>query len=111
MSLISTAYAANVPATAPHDFNITQFIPMIVIFVLFWFLLIRPQQKKAKLHTQMLSELQIGDEVILSNGILGIISKVTDKFIFIKVETNVELTVQKSSVGAKLDKGTIEKIN
>ena len=110
MSFISTAYAAGTtPAT--QGFNITQFVPMIVIFGLFWLLLIRPQQKKAKLHNQMLTELQNGDEVVLSNGIIGKIEKVAEQFILLKAGENVILTVQKSSIGAKLEKGTIDKIN
>ncbi len=111
MSLVSKAYASGAPATVSQGFNITQFVPMIVIFALFWFLLIRPQQKKVKLHNQMISELQKGDEVVLSNGIVGTINKVLEQFILLNIGKDVVLTVQKSSVGAKLEKGTIDKIN
>jgi len=85
------------------------FLPMIVIFILFWFLLIRPQQKKAKLHNQMINELQKGDEVVTSGGILGKISKVEDQFIQLEITDNVIITVQKSTVAGKIDKNAIAK--
>jgi len=85
------------------------FLPMVIIFVLFWFLLIRPQQKKAKEHNKMVSELQKGDEVVASSGILGKINKVTDKFVFLEVADNVVITLQKATIAGKVEKGTLEK--
>ena len=108
MSFIPNAYATGA-ATPASGFNIMQFLPMIVIFVLFWFLLIRPQQKKAKAHSQMLSELQKGDEVLTSGGILGKISKINEQFISLEIANNVNIAVQKSTITTKVDKGTIEK--
>lgn len=108
MSLIPSAYAAGAAPTV-GGFNIMQFLPMIVIFVLFWFLLIRPQQKKAKAHNQMVAELQKGDEVITNGGILGRVEKVTEKFIMLEIANNVTISIQKSTVSGKVEKGTIEK--
>lgn len=110
MSLIPMAHAAEAAgAQAAGGFNIMQFVPMIVIFVLFWFLLIRPQQKKAKQQNQMLAELQKGDEVITSSGILGTVSKVVEQFVQIEIADNVVISVQKSTIAGKLEKGTLAK--
>lgn len=110
MSLIPNAFAAGAPAAAAGGFNPMQFLPMVVIFILFWFLLIRPQQKKAKVHSQMVAELQKGDEVLTSGGILGRVVKVADTFVLLEVANNVTITVQKSTVGAKVEKGTLDKV-
>ncbi len=112
MSLIPNAFAAEPAqaATSGPFGNFMSFLPMIIIFILFWFLLIRPQQKKMKLHSQMLAELQNGDEVVTSSGILGKIEKITDQFISLEVANNVIINVQKSTVSAKVEKGTISKI-
>jgi len=109
MSLIPSAFAEGTTKASAGQFNYVSFLPMVIIFVLFWFLLIRPQQKKAKTHNQMLTELQKGDEVITSSGILGRISKIEDQFILLEVANNVIITVQKSTVGAKVEKGTLNK--
>ena len=110
MSLIPSAFATGAAAPAAGGFNIMSFLPMIVIFVLFWFLLIRPQQKKAKLQSQMIAELQKGDEVVTTGGIFGKISKVVDQFILLEVADNVTITVQKSIVAGKVEKGTLNKV-
>ena len=112
MSLISSAFAATTTsATTPNaGFNIMQFLPMIVIFVLFWFLLIRPQQKKAKALSQMVAALQKGDEVVTSSGILGRINKVAEQFVLLEIANNVVITVQKSTIGSKIEKGTLDKV-
>ena len=98
--------ATQVTSSNPNQFNIMSFLPMIVIFILFWFLLMRPQQKKAKEHSKMVSELQRGDEVVSSGGILGKIDKVSDQFIQLEVASNVVISVQRSTVIAKVEKGT-----
>jgi preprotein translocase subunit YajC len=92
--------------STPGQFNIMSFLPMIVIFILFWFLLIRPQQKKAKEHNKMVSELQRGDEVISSSGILGKIEKVTEQFIELEIAKSVVISIQKSTINGKVAKGT-----
>jgi preprotein translocase subunit YajC len=104
MSFISNAFAdtAAPAAHASTQSTIMSFLPMVVIFVLFWFLLIRPQQKKAKLHNQMISELQRGDEVVTNGGILGKISKVEDQIIHLEIADNVIIKVQKGTVTGKL---------
>lgn len=102
---ISNAYAASAPAT-----DLSSFIPLIVIFVLFFFMIIRPQMKQAKEHRNMVAALQKGDEVVTSGGIVGKVTKVTDTFVSIEVAANTEIHVQKHAVQSALPKGTIKSI-
>jgi preprotein translocase subunit YajC len=102
--LISTAYAAS---SAPAQ-DWTSFLPMVVIFVLFYFMLIRPQMKQAKAQREMISALQKGDEVATSSGIIGKITKVGDDIISLEIAAGVVINVQKPAIQAKLEKGTIK---
>ena len=102
--LISTAYAAS---SAPAQ-DWTSFLPMVVIFVLFYFMLIRPQMKQAKAQREMITALQKGDEVATSSGIIGKITKVGDDIISLEIAAGVVINVQKPAFQAKLEKGTIK---
>ena len=102
---ISNAYAATAPAT---DF--TSFLPLIVIFLLFFFMIIRPQMKQAKEQRNMIAALQKGDEVVTSGGIVGKITKVTDAFVTVEIAPNTEISVQKHAIQSALPKGTIKSI-
>jgi len=102
---ISNAYAATAPAT---DF--TSFLPLIVIFLLFFFMIIRPQMKQAKEQRNMIAALQKGDEVVTTGGIVGKVTKVTDTFITLEIATNTEINVQKHAIQSALPKGTIKSI-
>lgn len=104
--LISSAYAAN--GAAPADW--TSFIPMVVIFVLFYFMLLRPQLKQAKEQRAMIAALQKGDEVVTSSGIIGTVTKVAENVVSIEVASGVVINVQKPSVQTKLEKGTIKSL-
>jgi preprotein translocase subunit YajC len=75
-----------------------QFMPLILIFGVFWLLVIRPQSKKAKLHQQMLSELKKGDDVVTQGGIIGRISGIKDDEITLQVQEGVRLRVLRSAV-------------
>ena len=97
-------------AAAPGGSDLMTFLPMIAIFVVFYFLLIRPQQKKAKEARAMLAALQKGDEVVTAGGLLGRISKLTDQYATIEVAPNTEITVQRQAVAQLLPKGTIKAI-
>ena len=79
----------------------------IVILVLFYFLFIRPQQKRVKEHRQMVSELKKGDEVVTSGGLAGRINEVEESFVQLQIAENVEVRVQKQSVATLLPKGTL----
>lgn len=109
MSFFPIAHAATGSAAQSGEMSFMSFLPMIVIFVLFWFLLIRPQQRKTKLLNRMISELQKGDEVVTNSGILGTIAKVDEQFISLEIATNVVITIQRNTIAGKLEKGTIAK--
>jgi len=81
---------------------------MIIIFILFWFMLIRPQMKQAKEQRNMIAALQKGDEVATTGGIVGKITKVSDGFIGLEIATGVTVNVQKHTVQTLLPKGTIK---
>jgi len=84
------------------------FLPLVFIFVVFYFLLIRPQTKKAKEHKQMVEALAKGDEVVTNGGLLGRISKVGDSFIELDISEGVTVRVQRNAVANLMPKGTIK---
>lgn len=84
------------------------FLPLVFIFVVFYFLLIRPQTKKAKEHKQMVEALAKGDEVVTSGGLLGRISKIGDNFIELDISDGVTVKVQRQAVANLMPKGTIK---
>lgn len=104
---ISSAYANAAAAPSP---DWTSFLPLIIIFVLFWFMLIRPQMKQAKQHRAMVAALQKGDEVSVAGGIIGKITKVTDDFVDVEIAPEINIHVQKHAVQTLLPKGTIKGI-
>lgn len=79
-----------------------------VIFVLFYFMLIRPQNKRAKEHRDLVSKLQKGDEVATSSGILGRVVNLDDQYLKISIAEGTEITLQRNAVNAVLPKGTLE---
>jgi preprotein translocase subunit YajC len=103
---ISNAFAQGTAASPGAD--IMAFLPMILIFVVFYFLLIRPQQKKSKEHRAMLEALQKGDEVVTAGGIVGKVSKITDQYASIEIAPSVEISVQRQAISQLLPKGTIK---
>lgn len=103
--LISNAYAASGATT-----DIMGFLPMIVIFALFYFMLIRPQVKQAKQHKAMLEALTAGDEVATNGGIVGKVTKVSENFVSIEIAANTVVHVQKHTVQTLLPPGTLKSI-
>lgn len=83
-------------------------LPLLLIFVLFYFMLIRPQTKRAKEHKNMVEALAKGDEVVTNGGLLGRVTNVGESFITVKIAENVEVKVQKQSVSALVPKGTMK---
>ena len=106
--LISPAYAQAAGAAPQGGDLLTTMLPMVAIFVVFYFLLIRPQQKKAKEARAMLSSLEKGNEVVTAGGIVGRISKLSDQYATIEVAPGTEITVQRQSISQLLPKGTIK---
>lgn len=103
---ISTAHAAEA-ATAP---GFMSFLPIIIIFILFWFMLIRPQMKQAKEHRAMLEALQKGDEVATAGGVVGKVVKVGDGFVSLEIAPDTVIHVQKHAVQTLLPKGTLKNL-
>ncbi len=104
--LISNAYAQASGGMPGGD--LMTFLPMIAIFVVFYFLLIRPQQKRAKETRAMLEALQKGDEVVTAGGLVGKISKLSDQYASVEIAPNVEINVQRVAISQLLPKGTIK---
>ncbi len=102
--IISPAHAQGVAQGDAFGF----FLPMIVIFVAFYFLLIRPQQKRQKAHTVLISALSTGDEVVTAGGILGKVTAVSEHYATLLIADDVEVKVQKSTVSAVVPKGTFD---
>jgi preprotein translocase subunit YajC len=104
--LISSAWAAAPAAQQPDP--IMSLLPFIIIFVLFYFMLIRPQMKRAKEQKKMIEALQKGDEVVTSGGVLGKVTKVSEQYVSLEIADNVVIQVQKQTVQTVLPKGTIK---
>ena len=102
--LISPAYAQDAANSSPFGF----FLPMIIIFVAFYFLLIRPQQKRQKAHAELVKALSAGDEVITAGGILGKVTGVSEHYATLTIADGVEIKIQKSTVSTVVPKGTID---
>ena len=105
---ISSAFA-QAPSTG-GDAGLMGFLPIILMFVLLYFLMIRPQMKRAKEQKAMVDALQKGDEIITAGGVLGRIIAVTDAYITVEIAANTEVTVQRGAVQTLLPKGTIKSV-
>ena len=81
---------------------------MVVFIAIFYFLLIRPQQKKAKEHQAMVQRLSVGDEVVTTGGILGKVTEVGDTFVTMEIAEGVRIKVQKFQIGTQMPKGTLK---
>ena len=111
MSVIDTAGIVLAQA-APEGSALMGMLPIVLMFVILYFLMIRPQMKRQKEHRNMVAALSKGDEVVTSGGMLGRVSKVTDSYITVEVselaDKPVEVVMQKTAVSAVLPKGTIK---
>ena len=107
---ISEAYAQTAPAAAGGDTQSTLFslLPLVLMFVVLYFIMIRPQMKKQKEHKAMVEAIAKGDEVIIAGGVLGRVAKLGDNFLHVEVANGVELQVQRVSVVQVLPKGTFK---
>lgn len=106
--LITDAIAATTNAAAAHESNITSILLMLGFILIFYFMLWRPQAKRAKDQRNLLSSLSKGDEVITAGGILGKITQITDDFIGLTISEGVEIKIQKPSIVGLLPKGTLK---
>ncbi len=106
--LIQQAWAEGAAPAAAQMPNLIDFLPLIVLFAVFYFLLIRPQTKRVKEHKQMIDSLAKGDEVVTSGGLLGKIIELGDNFVIIEVAQDVQVKVQRPAIGAVMPKGTMK---
>jgi preprotein translocase subunit YajC len=105
--LISSAQAQTAPAASSGTSMLT-LLPMVLIFVVFYFLLIRPQTKRAKEHQAMVKALEVGAEVVTAGGILGKVTEASEQFLTVEIADNVQVKVQRHTVTQILPKGTIK---
>lgn len=104
---ISNAYAQSAADSFGLGSNLTSFLPLILMFVVMYFLMIRPQQKRAKEQKSMIDALAKGDEVVTAGGVLGRVSKVADSYVTLELAQG-EVVVQKSAISTLLPKGTLK---
>ena len=106
--MISLAHAQTAGAAADPTGGLMQMLPMILMFVVLWFLMIRPQMKKAKEHKALLEALAKGDEVVTQGGLAGKITKVGEAYVTVEIAEGTEVVVQKPAIGLVLPKGTLK---
>ena len=110
MSLLIPSAQAQAANPAPPGGEMFQIVFLVGLFVLFYFVAIRPQRKRQKEHADMVSALEKGNEVITASGMLGKITRLEDNFVVLQVADNVELKFQRSYINAVLPKGTLKSI-
>ena len=103
---ISSAYAQSAGTTE----SLVGLLPLVAIFGVFYFLLIRPQQKRQKEHRELITNLKKGDEVVTAGGLLGKIVDVKDNFVRLELADNLVVTLQKHTVSNVMPKGTIKSV-
>jgi len=110
--LISTAYAQAAADAAPAatQGGLITYLPIILMFVVLWLLMIRPQMKRAKEHRAMLDALSKGDEVVTGGGIAGKVADMGENFVQIEIAANTVVAVQKQTITTVLPKGTLKAI-
>lgn len=105
---ISDAIAAATATRGAQGDGTFSLMMIAAIFVLFYFMLIRPQNKRAKEHRELVGKLQKGDEIITAGGILGKVSSLDEQYLKISVSEGIEVSLQRSAVSAVLPKGTLK---
>jgi preprotein translocase subunit YajC len=103
--MISSAFAQ---AASGGDAGIMGFLPIILMFVLLYFLMIRPQMKRSKEQKAMIEALQKGDEVVAAGGLVGRITKLGEQYVTLEIAPNTEIVVQRGAVQVPLPKGTLK---
>lgn len=107
---ISSAFAQTAPAAAGGDMqsSLMGMLPLVLMFVVLYFIMIRPQMKKQKEHKAMIEAVAKGDEVVTAGGVLGKVSKIGDTFLGLEVANGVEIQIQRSAIVQVLPKGSIK---
>lgn len=104
---ISDAFAEQAPAGAAAAPGFESMFFVLALFVVFYFMMIRPQMKRQKEHRKMISEIKAGDEVVVAGGLAGRVVRVSEQFLAVEIAHGVEVKVQKQAVGQLLPKGTL----
>ena len=110
IEIISIAHAADAGG-AGGDAGMINILFLVGFIAIFYFLLIRPQNKRRKEHQTLISALNKGDEIVTAGGIVGKINKVEDDFVILQVSADVEMRIQKTAIGSNLPKGTIKSLD
>lgn len=108
---ISDAIAASTPAAGAPGNEMFSMFTLVAIFVLFYFMLIRPQSKRAKEQRELVANVKKGDEIITSSGILGKVTHLDDQFIKVTVAEGIELRMQRNAINSILPKGTLKSLS
>ncbi|MEX3612167.1 MAG: preprotein translocase subunit YajC [Burkholderia sp.] len=108
MSIVSNAFAQG--ASGGVESSLMSFLPLILVFAVLYFIMIRPQMKRQKEHRNMLAAMAKGDEVVTNGGLVGKVTKVGEAYVGVEVAEGTEITVQKSAVTTLLPKGTIKSL-
>lgn len=103
--LIQNAHAQG---AAPAGDSLLGLLPLVLIFVVFYFLLIRPQNKRQKEHREMVANLSVGDEIVTAGGSLAKVTSLSDQFASVEISPGVEIKIQRHTIGAVMPKGTIK---
>lgn len=109
--LIAPAFAQAAGQPAPGGLfggGLMGILPMVVIFGVMYFLMVRPQMKRQKEHRAMLEKIGVGDEVITNGGIAGVVREIGDSFIGVEIADNLRVRVQKGAIATVLPKGTLK---
>ena len=106
--LISPAFAQAAPAATGGTDSLLSLLPLVLMFVVLYFIMIRPQMKRQKEHKAMVEALAKGDEVVTAGGLAGRISKLGDTYLGVEVADGVEVQVQRNAVAQVLPKGTLK---
>jgi preprotein translocase subunit YajC len=104
--LIASAHAQSAGGAQPSA--LMQMLPLVIMVVVFYFLLIRPQSKRAKEHRALIASLEVGNEVVTNGGILGKVIEVGDQFVTVEIADDVRVKVQRHTISQVLPKGTLK---
>jgi preprotein translocase subunit YajC len=105
---ISNAYAQAAPAAASTESGLLGMLPLVLMFVVLYFVMIRPQMKRQKEHKAMIEAIAKGDEVVTAGGVVGKVARLGDSFVHLEVANGVELQLQRSAISQVLPKGTLK---
>lgn len=110
MDWLISAAAAQAQGAPGQPGALMQFLPLVLIFVVFYFLLIRPQTKRAKEHRAMVAALETGAEVVTSGGVLGKVVELGEQYLLVEIAEGVKVKVQRHTITQVLPKGTLKNV-